>query len=75
MNKRQRKKKQKKEELFISSFVSSYRELSKEDRWYHEWMINNKRKRQITPAVENWEMLGFTHEEAIELTKLTDIFI
>ena len=54
MNKRQRKKNQKKREMFIASWVSSYRELRQEDRWYHEYMLKQERfERRIV------EDLGF----------------
>lgn len=45
MNKRQRKKEQKKQDMFASAFVSSYRELKEIDRSYHEYMIAIKRKK------------------------------
>lgn len=54
MNKRQRKKNQKKREMFIASWVSSYRKLRQEDRWYHEYMLKQERfERRIA------EDLGF----------------
>lgn len=43
MNKRQWKKKKKKEDLFVASFVSSYKELKKLDRDYHEYVVSAKR--------------------------------
>lgn len=42
MNKRQRKKNEKKIEAFVNSFVSSYRELRKLDRSYHEYVVSMK---------------------------------
>lgn len=45
MNKRQRKKNQKKQEMFTASFVSSYRELKEIDRSYRVY-IHNWNKRQ-----------------------------
>lgn len=39
MNKRQKKKAQKKEQLFMDFLVSSYRELKKMKRSYHEYQI------------------------------------
>ena len=39
MNKRQWKKHKKKTEIFITSFVSSYRELKEFDRSYHEFVL------------------------------------
>lgn len=44
MNKRQRKKNKKKQFMFAVSFVSSYRELKKINRSYHQFVISNKRK-------------------------------
>ena len=43
MNKRQAKKVALKHEMFISSFVSSYKELKEIDRSYHEYVISHKR--------------------------------
>lgn len=45
MNKRQRKKNKKKQEMFIASWVNSYKELKKSDRSYHEFVISAKRKK------------------------------
>lgn len=45
MNRRQRKKKQKKIDLFIESWVSSYRELKEVDRSYHEYVVTMRRKK------------------------------
>lgn len=45
MNKRQRKKEQKKQDMFASAFVSSYRELKEIDRSYHEYIVSIKRKK------------------------------
>ena len=42
MNKRQRKKNKKKQEMFIASWVNSYKELKKFDRSYHEFVISAK---------------------------------
>ena len=39
MNKRQSKKNRKKTELFVTSFVSSYKELKQFDRSYHEFVL------------------------------------
>ena len=44
MNKRQRKKTQKKQEIFVLSWVKSYKELKKISRSYHEYMIAEKRR-------------------------------
>ena len=43
MNKRQRKKNKKKREEFVSSFVSSYKELKEFDRSYHEFVVSCNR--------------------------------
>lgn len=45
MNKRQWKKKKKKEEMFVASWVSSYKELKKFDREYHEYVVSAKRQK------------------------------
>lgn len=45
MNKRQRKKEQKKQDMFASAFVSSYRELKEIDRSYHVYIASIKRKK------------------------------
>lgn len=45
MNKRQRKKQFKKREMFAISFVSSYKELKEVERTYHEYVINDKRRK------------------------------
>jgi hypothetical protein len=43
MNKRQYKKLKKKQNLFAVSFVSSYQELKKFDRSYHEYTVSIRR--------------------------------
>lgn len=53
MNKRQRKKNQKKQEMFATAFVNSYKELKKFDRMYHEYVVSMKRKR---PYNHIWDM-------------------
>lgn len=45
MNKRLKKKKQKEKDLFVSSFVSSYKEYKQFERRYYEYYI--QRKKQI----------------------------
>lgn len=45
MNKRQWKKKKKKEQMFIASWVRSYKELKKFDREYHEYFVSVKRQK------------------------------
>ncbi len=52
MNKRQRKKEQKKREMFTASFVSSYRELRELERSYHEYMVAYNRR----PYDHIWDM-------------------
>lgn len=44
MNKHQRKKNKKKQFMFTVSFVSSYKELKKINRSYHQFVISDKRK-------------------------------
>lgn len=39
MNKRQRKKNQKKQDMFISSFCFSYKEVKQLDRMFHEYEV------------------------------------
>ena len=46
MNKRQKKKNKKKQEMFITSFVTSYRELKAFERSYRAW-VNAAYKRDI----------------------------
>ena len=46
MNKRQAKKKQRKEEMFVISFCSSYREVKELDRNYHIFCIECERERK-----------------------------
>lgn len=50
MNKRQRKKNHKNEEIFIASFVSSYKELKRVDRYRHEYEVAIRR------AIRFWDM-------------------
>ena len=45
MNKRQSKKLRNKQEMFICSFCSSYKELRELDRSYHEYVVDAKRKK------------------------------
>ena len=53
MNKRKRKKQQKKQEIFLVSWVNSYKELKKLDREYHEYIVSMRRKR---PYDNIWDM-------------------
>lgn len=46
MNKRQRKKIQKRDNEFICSFVSSYKELKKFDRDYHNYVVDYERRKR-----------------------------
>lgn len=50
MNKRQRKKNHKKKEMFIASFVSSYKDLKRVDRARHEYEVATRR------AIRIWGM-------------------
>lgn len=43
MNKRQRKKNHKKQEMFIASFVSSYKDLKRVDRARHEYEVDTRK--------------------------------
>lgn len=58
MNKRQWKKKKKKEEMFIASWVSSYKELKKLDRSYHEFMVSANRRKYdedwLNEVIDKW---------------------
>ena len=44
MNRRQKKKAEYKRELFVNNFCSSYKEVRKIDRWYHEYVNAFKRR-------------------------------
>ena len=59
MNKRQRKKNQRKQEMFIASYALSYKDLKRLDKWYHEYVVNSKRheKRLIELGVslDDWD--------------------
>ena len=44
MNKRLKKKKQKEKGLFVSSFVSSYKEYKQFERRYYEYYIQSKKQ-------------------------------
>ena len=52
MNKRKRKKNQKKKEIFIASFVSSYKDLKRVDRSRHEYEVSMRRR----PYDSLWDM-------------------
>ena len=52
MNKRQRKKHKKKQEMFVVSFVSSYKELREVDRSYHEFVIASQRMQKHRPELD-----------------------
>lgn len=53
MNKRQKKKNLKKQEAFVSAFVSSYRELREIDRSYHEYVLNYNRRLKFRDDVDD----------------------
>lgn len=53
MNKRQKKKHQKKQDMFISAWVSSYKELKKLDRMLHEYEVSLRKQR---PYDHIWDM-------------------
>ena len=53
MNKRQKKKNKKKQELFIASFVSSYRELRELERSYHEYILQDNRRTKFTDDTDD----------------------
>lgn len=44
MNKRKAKKLRKKQDMFVTSFASSYREVREHDRAYHEFVVADKRR-------------------------------
>ena len=52
MNKRKYKKHCKKQNLFATSFVSSYKELKRFDRQYHEYDVSMRRR----PYDHVWDM-------------------
>lgn len=56
MNKRQHKKNKQKQELFIASFASSYREVRENDRYCRWCFLNAKRyeKRQKALGLPMW---------------------
>ena len=67
MNKRQRKKEQKKQNMFESAFVSSYNELRRIKRSYHEYIISHNRKR---PYDHIWDMYYDEFEDFKDEVKL-----
>ena len=44
MNKRKAKKLRKKQDMFVTSFASSYREVREHDRAYHEFVVDDRRR-------------------------------
>ena len=46
MNRRKKKKLRKKQELFVISFASSYREVKELDRAYHEFCLMSQRRQR-----------------------------
>lgn len=69
MNKRQRKKNQKKQEMFLASWVHSYKELKKFDRLYHEFVVSTKRKKYdedwLNKVVDAWNDIPETYPVTI----------
>ena len=61
MNKRQWKKNKKKQEMFIASWVHSYKELKKLDRSYHEFVVSAKRRKYdedwFNKVVDKWNSI------------------
>lgn len=43
MNKRKAKKMRKKQDMFVTSFAKSYREVREHDRAYHEFVVADRR--------------------------------
>lgn len=62
MNKRQRKKNEKKQEMFIASWVSSYKELKKLDRMFHEYEVSLRKQR---PYGHIWDMYFDEFDDAL----------
>ena len=61
MNKRQRKKNKKKQFMFTVSFVSSYKELKKINRSYHQFVISDKRKSANNDSIiDEFNSIGCT---------------
>ena len=46
MNRRKKKKRAKKLELFVINFANSYREVKENDRSYHEFVIMSERRQR-----------------------------
>lgn len=61
MNKRQRKKYEKKMKEFVECYVSSYRELRELDKSYHEFQVYYNRRRQYDHV---WDMYLDEFEDA-----------
>lgn len=53
MNRRKKKKRAKKLELFVISFASSYREVKELDRSYHEFCLMSKRRQRYMKQHNN----------------------
>ena len=53
MNKRTKKKLAKKQELFVISFASSYREVKELDRSYHEFVLMSERRQRYMKQHNN----------------------
>lgn len=58
MNKRQRKKYEKKMKEFAECYVSSYRELRELDRNYHEFQVYCNRRRQYDHTCGTCILMG-----------------
>ena len=53
MNKRTKKKLAKKQELFVISLASSYREVKELDRSYHEFVLMSERRQRYMKQHNN----------------------
>ena len=58
MNKRQAKKKQKKEDMFIASWAFSYKEMKKLTRDYHEYVVSAKRQKWYREVTDVWNAIS-----------------
>ena len=53
MNRRKKKKRAKKLELFAISFANSYREVKETDRSYHEFVLMSERRQRYMKQHNN----------------------
>lgn len=71
MNKRQRKKNEKKQEMFISSFDFSYKAVKKLDRMYHEYEVCMRKQRPFDHILDmdfdEFDEALLTEEQFIKL--------